>query len=260
MAVLRRARPLLGTLVDIACEASDEAAGLDALGAAFDAVAVVHQALSFQQADSELSALNRAPLGQWVALGDDSVAVLAAALALSAETDGVFDACSAGPTGDWRGLELDAAGQRARRHAPLQVDASGIAKGHAVDRAVAVLVARGQPAGLVNAGGDLRVFGHWTQPLWVRDPADLAQARCLGELHQAAAATSASYLLDAPVLRHGRSRAPVAARASWTVQAPTCSVADMLTKLVAATGDTDHPALARHRARAWCLGADLALA
>lgn len=255
MAWLRRARPLLGTLVDIACEAADADAAMPALGAAFDAVAAVHQAMSFQEASSEVSAINRARLGDWVAVGEDCWAVLATAQALSAETGGVFDACSAGPQGGWRDLELDAAGRRARRHAPLVLDLSGIAKGHAVDRAVAVLGAQGVRAGVVNAGGDWRVFGDRVQPLWVRDPADLSQARCLGELRECAAATSASYLLDTPVLRHGRSRATVTASASWTVVAPTCMAADMLTKLVAATGDTTHPVLARHQARAWCLQA-----
>ncbi len=35
----------------------------------------------------------------------------------------------------------------------------GIAKGHAVDQAIQKLSSLGCPSGLVNAGGDLRVFG-----------------------------------------------------------------------------------------------------
>jgi thiamine biosynthesis lipoprotein ApbE len=41
----------------------------------------------------------------------------------------------------------------------LIVDLGGIAKGFAVDRAVKALKCAGLASGVVNAGGDLRVFG-----------------------------------------------------------------------------------------------------
>jgi thiamine biosynthesis lipoprotein len=44
-------------------------------------------------------------------------------------------------------------------HLPLRLDLGGIAKGYAVDRALAALRAAGCRRGLVNAGGDLAVFG-----------------------------------------------------------------------------------------------------
>ena len=43
-----------------------------------------------------------------------------------------------------------------------QIDCGGIAKGYAVDVAIATLVRAGCSAGLVNAGGDLRAFGALT--------------------------------------------------------------------------------------------------
>jgi thiamine biosynthesis lipoprotein ApbE len=44
-------------------------------------------------------------------------------------------------------------------HAPVMMDLGGIAKGFAVDCAVKVLIESGCNGGLVNAGGDVRVFG-----------------------------------------------------------------------------------------------------
>jgi FAD:protein FMN transferase len=40
-----------------------------------------------------------------------------------------------------------------------RINLNGIAKGYAVDKAVQVLENFGIPNGLVNAGGDLRLFG-----------------------------------------------------------------------------------------------------
>jgi thiamine biosynthesis lipoprotein len=42
---------------------------------------------------------------------------------------------------------------------PLALDLGGIAKGYAIDRAIEALRAAGCVSGLVNAGGDLRVYG-----------------------------------------------------------------------------------------------------
>jgi thiamine biosynthesis lipoprotein len=55
-------------------------------------------------------------------------------------------------------------------HAPVALDLGGFAKGYAVDCAVEALMANGCTAGLVNAGGDLRVFGQRNEPVFVRGP------------------------------------------------------------------------------------------
>ena len=56
---IRRARPLLGTFVEIAVAGDDEAALQAAVEAAFDAVAAVHGLMSFHEAGSDVSRLNR---------------------------------------------------------------------------------------------------------------------------------------------------------------------------------------------------------
>ncbi len=57
---LRRARPLLGTFVEIDVADADERHAEDAVEAAFAAVAEVHRLMSFHEADSDVSRLNRA--------------------------------------------------------------------------------------------------------------------------------------------------------------------------------------------------------
>ena len=128
----------------------------------------------------------------------------------------------------------------------MRLDLGGIAKGHAVDEAVGTLLAQGCVAGWVNAGGDLRVFGAAELPIRLRDEAD-GGVRPFATLHDGAFATS-----------HygGGSRSRLAcggrtARVHASVAAPLCLWADALTKVVALSGDTSHPLLARHRALAW---------
>ena len=261
-ALLRRAKPLLGTLVEVACAHEASEAQRDAAMAAstwaFDAVAMIHRLMSRHEAASDLSRFNLAMPGQWVSADAHTVAVFGQALRLSAQSDGIFDVCAvdeAESAGNWRDIELDAQRMALRKHAPLRVDLGGIAKGYAVDAAVHALERAGIGSGWVNAGGDLRVFGAIEVPVSVRDPRDLSRAIECTRLRGRAAATSAAYLVcakgDAPQLRHGVTRAPVKVGASWTVAAPTCIVADALTKLVAATGDANHPVLTHYAAQAW---------
>jgi len=49
-------------------------------------------------------------------------------------------------------------------HAPVHIDLGGIAKGYAVDRALMALRTAGCRGALVNAGGDLAVFGNRKHP------------------------------------------------------------------------------------------------
>jgi thiamine biosynthesis lipoprotein len=129
-----------------------------------------------------------------------------------------------------------------------------------MDAAVAVLEAAGVPGGCVNAGGDLRAFGGLCVPVSVRAPNAPGQAARHIMLSGEALATSGSYfsvrtlrgglvsaLLDA---RDGR---PLVARASASVRASRCAVADALTKVVLATGDCAHPALAAAGATAFLI-------
>lgn len=142
--------------------------------------------LSHWQPESALSRFNRAPAGTWHALPADLAAVMAAALALAEDSQGAFDPALGalvnlwgfGPDGPrdtppaaaqvsaalarsgWQRLRHDPAGPRLWQPGGVQLDLSGIAKGHAIDRVAARLDAAGIRDYLVEIGGELRARGH----------------------------------------------------------------------------------------------------
>ncbi len=228
--VVRRARPLLGTIVDIGVVAGAfEPEASDVIAAAFACIVAIESRLSRFAAGSEIFRFNAASAGERIDVGADTRRVLAAAEALRQASDGLFDVSLGSGATAWR---CDATGLH-KLDAGVRLDLGGIGKGYAVDRAVAALVAAGASAGWVNAGGDLRVFGESSVPVDLRDEA-LGGVRRFATLADGAFATS----------RLGR-----AGHAS--VAAPECLWADALTKIVIASGDAKHPLLDRFGARAW---------
>ncbi len=132
--------------------------------------------------DSEISRLNRARAGEAVALSDETLGVLRAARALGKQSGGAFDVTCRPLIELWRvaGLRqrlpeqeeiattLALVGWReislgehdaVKRDAEARIDLGGIAKGYGIDRAAVLLEASGLAGGLVDVGGDLRVFG-----------------------------------------------------------------------------------------------------
>ena len=94
--------------------------------------------------------------------------------------------------GSWRDIILEDTGHvRFRR--PLLIDFGGIAKGFAVDRAVEILKRKRVMAGIVNAGGDLRVFGSASQLVHLRHPKQPNRAAGAVRLRERAIATSGIY-------------------------------------------------------------------
>jgi thiamine biosynthesis lipoprotein len=194
---VRRARPLLGTLVEIRVDSARPAA-LQAVERAFAAVERVHRAMSVQESSSDIARLRS---GDWCALDPWTRRVLERAEEIRLATDGLFDCAACG-------YALD-----------------GIAKGFAVDQAVECLQGAGIAAGVVNAGGDLRVFGDESEEIYLRLPQRPAQLVRLGRLRNAAIATSARAGLVDPLSAPRRSPAVGA-----TVIAADCMTADALTK------------------------------
>lgn len=245
-ALRKRAKPLLGTLVEISIDAATEAAFVHATDLAFAQVAEVHRAMSFHQAGSDLRRLAREPTGSVLGISAHTARVLRLALQIEAQSNGVFNAavapalvaCGLLPTPDGartpqarclgRGIEL-LSDDCLRVLAPVWVDLGGIAKGYAVDCAVTALQAAGVASGLVNAGGDMRAFGAHSHPVHLRFADGL---RAVALLQDAALASScnaepsaASPHIDP---RSGRS---VRSAHSIVVQAASAAVADALTKV-----------------------------
>jgi thiamine biosynthesis lipoprotein len=280
---IQRARPLLGTFVEIRVRGLAPTKAHAAIDAAFAAIARVHASMSPHEGTSDVARINRARAGETLRVDAWTWRVLDATRWLSRASDGVFDvvaacsmargsrvglplvgrpsrlsralrdgpAASDGPTKNklsrrerrqnpfatWRDLELLPC-NRVRIARPLRIDLGGIAKGFAVDRAIDVLRVNGAPAAVVNAGGDLRVFGPAAERVHVRHPAAPFTLVAIAEVLDEALATSANYLdaHGAPRLVRPDGRRLWLGRGSVSVRAPSCLFADALSKVVAAVG------------------------
>lgn len=294
---VERARPLLGTRVSIKVGGLPEAAAHRAIDAGFDEVAAIHALMSFHEPASDVSALNREAARQSVAVSPQTFEVIRRGLDVAAASKGVFDFTVAGdlvawgflpPPADapapdagasWRDIEL-LENNRIRFHRPLWIDLGGIAKGYAVDRAIAKIA--GLNAGLntvmstvpnavpsavtkavpgavsccVNAGGDLRVMGA-AERVMLRTglPGDTVP---VVEIEDGSLASSGGRehlkrhngRLVGPHL-HGARRAPAGTRSFVSVVAEDCIIADALTKVVLARGLEAGPLLRAYGATAY---------
>lgn len=275
--MLVRARPLLGTLVEIKVQADSPAQEGAAANAAFEAIARVHTLMSFHERDSDVSRLNRRAHVEPVAVDLQTYEVLSRALQFSTWSGGLFD-CTVGASlvemeflpvvdatveagaGSFRDIEL-LGDSRVRFKRPLCIDVGGIAKGYAVDRAVSTLKACGARAGIVNAGGDLRGFGDRDWPISVRHPLAPQQLIRLPALRNASFATTADYFV---AREHGgrtvnpivdpRTRQNRPDVVSVSVTAPCCMDADALTKIIWLGSEPPRTLLERLGARAIVMG------
>jgi FAD:protein FMN transferase len=268
---IRRARPLLGTFVEIAVAPTPGATA--AVEAAFAAIAVVHRLMSFHEADSDVSRLNRGAAAGAVRVHDWTYQVLDAARDMRRRSGGRFDVavapalqqlgllpgCSAwsrpGHDDVGEAILLLPEDQVRFAHDGVKIDLGGIAKGFAVDRAVETLRRHGITAGLVNAGGDLSAFGAPARAIDIRDPRQPDRPMCRIELRNAALASSAGRFdpvrTDAPsscAVIDPATALPARAVLGATVCAPYCVIADALTKVVMNAGEAAAPVLEHYGA------------
>ena len=198
--MLKRAKPLLGTIVEIRADCDDEASFALATDAAFARIERIHRAMSFHEQTSDVQAITRCRAGESVVVNLDTWHVLQLALQIERDSDGVFNP-SIAPTLVRHGLlplpteavdmpndttlassiRLDES-SRVYVLQPVWIDLGGIAKGYAVDAATEALIAHGVTHGAVNAGGDLRVFGDTEQPIRLRHPSTPSQSIAVANL------------------------------------------------------------------------------
>jgi FAD:protein FMN transferase len=153
-----RLRVALGTFVAIEAQAHEPERAEAAIAAAWDAIETVERVMHPTRAGSSLAQLNLAAPGTLVQLHPWTWEVLQLSRELYAASGGAFDPCLPGSGARLDTLELIAP-RAARTRDRTHIDLGGIAKGYAVDRALAALRSAGCAGGLVNAGGDLAVFG-----------------------------------------------------------------------------------------------------
>jgi thiamine biosynthesis lipoprotein len=159
---MQRLRVAMGTWVTIEAAAPTEPLAVAAIEAAYRAIADVEYRMHPRRAGSELAEINSATPQTRLPIADSTWRVLELAQRVHALCDGAFDPCLPSHPGRLSDLALSAPEIKSRSavcRVPLALDLGGIAKGYAIDRAIEALRAAGCVSGLVNAGGDLRVYG-----------------------------------------------------------------------------------------------------
>lgn len=287
MVEISRARPLLGTFVIISAEGSRRAVE-GGVARAFKAVEAVERRMSFFRPTSDVSRLNRGAFDGPVRVHAHTYRVLQQAQQFSLLSDGAFDVTVAGilaregflpsppqrrrkgpflsegkkkfvPFPPARGINFNdiflGLDRRVRFRRPLWIDLGGIAKGFAVDQALATLRRARVKKGWVNAGGDLAFFSDRLETLWARHPERREKMVSLGRVRQGALASSApSYRSQfrkgrgiSPYVYRGKSIRPLQ---SVTVAAPCAMWADALTKVALLDPEKAPALLQQFQARA----------
>ncbi|MGB8812710.1 MAG: FAD:protein FMN transferase [Paracoccaceae bacterium] len=248
-----------------------------------DAMAMVDHQMSNWRGDSDLIRLNNAPTGEWLSLPAPLMQVLQTALRIGRASDGVFDIGVGGLVRAWgfgpangvadpammramigvplstaEALELDPEHGRARKHAPLELDLSGIAKGYGADLLAQTLCGFGLTDFLVGLDGELvaaglRPDGH-TWAVALEQPIEgTRSARGVIELSNRAVATSGDYrhvlkLGDGRVSHTMNPRVGGPAQnalASVSVLASSCVEADAWATVLMVLGEEAGPIFAR---------------
>jgi thiamine biosynthesis lipoprotein len=240
-AATARMRVGLGTFIVIEARADTLDISDSAAASAFDAIDRVERLMHPTRSGSDLTALRDCPLGVPLSVDVWTWAMLELCTRLNRLSEGIFDPCLPGSGGRLTDLEL------LRPHsviprARLQLDLGGIAKGFAVDRAIDRLRGAGCRGGLVNAGGDLAVFGDRAQDVWCRHRGRMAVITLRNAALAISDADKASHPAEHQGYYNGADRlAEVSGYAAVT--APGAALADGLTKCLLAGDGSSSTAL-----------------
>ncbi len=178
----RKSEFLMDTIVTITVVSDSETKAGAAMDKAFAEIKRLGQLLNFFSPDSEISAINRNAGISSVTVSPDTYTLLKKGIEVSTETGGAFD-MTVGvvvnlydfhkkirpsnalireklPLVNFRDLILNKDKRTAfLKRKGMSVDAGGIAKGYAADRATEVLKSAGIKAALVAVAGDIRAYG-----------------------------------------------------------------------------------------------------
>lgn len=231
--VTARLRPGMGTFIAVEAESKTRQISDLGLEAAFRAVALVERLMHPTRPGSDLAALHDCPLAAPLTVHPWTWSTLELCKQLNSQSLGIFDPCLPGSRGRLSDLELGPA-HCVTAHVRMTLDLGGIAKGFAVDRAIEALRAAGCDGGMVNAGGDLAVFGGREREIGCRHRD--GRTRVI-RLRNAALATSEVENADCPPEHRGYydgSNLLVQVSGYAAVTASRAAVADGLTKCLLA--------------------------
>jgi len=216
-ASVQRTQLLMGTTVSIEAAGADRAVLERAIAAAFAEMARIEALMSPHRPDSDVSRLTAAAHTATVA--PETVEVIALGLDIARRSGGAFDLTLGRLKSLW-GIEtetprvpapaelasalqgtgpgaLSVSGDLVTKRSPqLAIDLGAIAKGYAVDRAIATLRAHGVPSAAVNAGGDIGLLGSKLGRPWrigVQHPRQASSVLVTLEAADRAVVTSGDY-------------------------------------------------------------------
>jgi thiamine biosynthesis lipoprotein len=180
----------MGTRIHVELWSEERAAGEAAIDAVMAEMNRIDASMSTYKPTSEVSRVNAGAARAPMRISRELFDLLRTAVEYSRLTDGAFDITYASvgfmydfrrhlrpteaqieaalPAVNYRNLELDP--RRRTVHftrAGVRIDLGGIAKGHAVDRGIAILQARGIRHALLSAGGDSRIIGDRFGKPWI---------------------------------------------------------------------------------------------
>lgn len=210
-------QPIMGTRVHVEVSSDNAQRADEIIAEVIEEMHRVDRTFSPYKEESELSRVNREAGAGWVEISDEMADLLLTSARISELTGGAFDityasvgryydyrksqapdddvVASAIHAIDYRHVEID--GNRVRfRHPEVYIDLGGIAKGHAVDRGIAILEQHGIEHGSVSAGGDSRIIGDRHGQPWtvgVQHPRDPERMAVLLPLIDTAVSTSGDY-------------------------------------------------------------------
>ncbi|MFI2812090.1 MULTISPECIES: FAD:protein FMN transferase [Microbulbifer] len=210
---------IMGTEVTVQLWHEDRARAEDLKKAVLAEFRRLDAALSPYRDNSELSQVNRTAATGAVAITDELADLVDKSLWYSEQTGGAFDITYASlgqhynfragrradtettekllPAIDYHHLQLDREqGTLAFAHPDTRIDLGGIAKGYAVDRAVAILRGAGVHHASVSAGGDARMLGDRRGKPWlvgIRHPREKSKNAAVIPLENTAISTSGDY-------------------------------------------------------------------
>lgn len=267
-------RDIMGTRVTAELWHEDIALTADCGERVFAEMRRIDALMSSYKADSELSRINAKAASETVEISTEMAALIKKSLYFSKLSNGVFDITYASighrydyrkglrpnqdtvekilPSVDYRHIELK--DRRVRfLHDNVKIDLGGIAKGYAVDRAVAIVRQCGIETALISAGGDSRILGDRRGRAWmigIKHPRAEESIALRVPLSDSAISTSGDYerffIDDGERVHHIiNPRTGKSAQSSWsaTVTGPDTMATDALSTTIFIMGAVDGIAL-----------------
>jgi len=230
----RKSAFLLGTEVEITVSEKNAKKAKRAIELALKKIRDEEKNLSYYLASSELSRINQNAGKRWIEASPELFSLIKISLAYSQLTDGAFDIAFS--CGGYKKIILDEKRKRIKfAQKGMALDLGGIAKGYIVDRIVKFLQKEGVKEGIVNAGGDLKVFGRKSYRIAIRNPFKKDVSEVIAVKNKAVC-TSGLYE-RAGHIRNPKTGKPIAnPLASVTIIAPTAMAADALATAVMVMG------------------------